>query len=161
VATRCRLRSYQTRVSQVICYQRKGIRFLGSEFNERNGRFSPDGRYVAYASDESGTNEIYVRSFPDAGGRWQVSKKGGTQPRWRKDGRQLYYLSGGTRIMSVDVTTGATFQSGDPKPLIDARVPVGYDVAADGKRFLVATTAEEGAADPITVVLNWKAALKR
>ena len=142
--------------------ERKGLRFLGTEFTERQGRFSPDGRYVAYSSDESGTFEIYVRTFPDAGGRWQVSKGGSAQqPRWRKDGKQLYYVTGLTQIMSVDVTTGAAFQSGAPKLLIDARVPAGYDVAGDGKRFLIAASVAEGSADPITVVLNWKSALKR
>jgi eukaryotic-like serine/threonine-protein kinase len=140
---------------------RKPVRYLATEFNEGQARFSPDGRFVAYTSDESGAAEIYVRTFPDPSGKWQVSKNGGAYPRWRRDGKELFYLAGGTRIMAVDVTTGATFQSGEPKVLLDARVPAGYDVTADGKRFLIATSSGDGAADPITVVLNWQAGLKK
>jgi hypothetical protein len=111
-------------------------------------------------SDESGVEEVYVRTFPDPSGKWQVSKGGGTLPRWRRDAKQLYYLGRDT-IFSVDVATGATFQSSEPKALLDARVPAGYDVTADGKRFLIATNSGDSAADPITVVLNWAAGLKK
>jgi Tol biopolymer transport system component len=140
--------------------ERKPVPFLATEFNDAEGHFSPDGRFVAYASDESGTAEVYVRTFPNPNGKWQVSKGGGTRPRWRRDGKQIFYMRSGTQMMSVDVSSGATFQSGDPHVLFDARIPAGWDVMADGKRFLIATTTGDFA-DPITVVLNWQSALKK
>lgn len=116
----------------------KPVVFLRTAFNERAPRFSPDGRFVAYVSDESGTNEIYVRDFPNGGGQWQVSVKGGVAPRWRRDGGEIYYLEPGAGLMAVSVTTRPTVSPGTPKLLFGKRVlGAGYDVSADGKRFII------------------------
>jgi Tol biopolymer transport system component len=140
--------------------ERKPVRFLANEASQ--GRFSPDGRFVAYTSNEYGAREVFVRTFPDPGGRWQVSKNGGSQPHWRRDGKELFYLAAGFVVTSVDVITGATFQPGDPKPLFDAGLlGPDYDVTGDGKRFLALGLPTEGAVDLITVVLNWQVDLKK
>jgi eukaryotic-like serine/threonine-protein kinase len=148
-----------------------------SNFNEAWGRISPDGRWIAYTSDESGRDEIYVRPFdasvatgssPPGGtsvtGKWMVSKNGGTSPLWRRDGKELFYLSAvGATAMALDVDTKGVFQAGIPKPLF--KVPPGvlfWDASADGKRFLMAAPdASTSAQPPFTVVLNWQAGLKK
>ncbi|MEQ1731003.1 MAG: hypothetical protein ABL982_21755, partial [Vicinamibacterales bacterium] len=147
--------------------------FLKTPFNERQGQFSPDGRWVAYQSNESGRDEIYVRSFagpaasgagaPAAGGQWQVSTAGGTFPRWRADGRELYYLDPNGAMMAAPITvTGAMLAPGAPVVLFPTRVYRGgvdlqqgrqYDVTRDG-RFLINTVLDEAAA-PITLIQNW------
>jgi eukaryotic-like serine/threonine-protein kinase len=154
---------------------RKPVLIEHSEFNQAVGRFSPHGRWIAYTSDESGRNEIYVRPFdassvagtsaasglPDSG-KWMVSKDGGTTPLWRHDGREVLYLSLGGTAMAVDVNTSGVFQAGIPKALF--KVPAGvlfWDVTSDGKRFLMAAPAAAGAQPPFTVVLNWQAGLKK
>jgi Tol biopolymer transport system component len=150
--------------------------YLETPSSEGQGRFSPDGHWVAYMSDQSGPGQyqVYVQSFPAGSGKFQVSTGvGGTQPRWRRDGKELFYLSVDGKIMAVDVKTTPTFEAGTPKALFDPQIlgsrnfafsRYDYDVAADGKRFLVisvSTTPESSAAAPITVVVNWLAALKR
>jgi len=139
--------------------------FLQTQFNERRGRFSPDGRWVAYASDESGRYEVYVSPFPGPGGKWQVSTAGGMSPRWRHDGNELYYLAFDNTLMAAAVNgRGASFGVGAVKPLFRARTAGAsylYDVSADGLRFLVNTLPEQTASAPITVVLNWSAGLKK
>ena len=135
----------------------------------RNGQFSPDGKWVAYASNESGKWEIYVTSFPDPRAKWQVSVGGGEQPRWRGDGRELFYLSSDSKIMAVHVTTGAKFDSGAPVALFQTtpRQPVSlnelfvYDVTRDGQRFLVNTQVKQAENPPMFVLLNWPALLKK
>jgi len=149
--------------------ERKPTPFLETEFNESNALFSPDGRWVAHNSDESGTPEIYVRPFPPAGGKWQVSTQGGVQPVWSSDGKQLYYLALDGRIMAVEVKPGSAFAAGLPVPLFDSGLrPEGltesrssFVVSDDGQRFLVNTIAEEAAHVPITVVVNWAAGLRK
>ena len=147
---------------------RRPLPFLATEMVESMGRFAPNGRWIAYRSDESGRDEIYVRSLsPDglsAGGKWQVSTAGGLEPQWRHDGRELFYLSGSrTVLMSVDVKTdGPAFEVGTPKPLFEVRLVTAprrnrYVVSRDGQRFL--TVARPEGAAPMTVVLNWTAAL--
>lgn len=119
---------------------------LRTEFNEGSGRFSPEGRWIAYTSDESGRDEIYVREFSpnparassDNGGKWLISSGGGTEPRWRGDGKELFYVDPAGRVMSVKVTNEPNFRAGSPSPLF--QLPLGFigeDVTADGKRFLV------------------------
>ena len=146
----------------------KPVPFLQTEFNERSGRFSPDGRWIAYASDESGTYQVYVQSFPTSGGKWQVSTNGGSFPAWRRDGKELFYVSEDKKIMAVEVKgEGATFERGAPKVLFDLRVRSFIDaqarfaVTADGQKFLVNNTIGETASAPIAVVLNWTADLKK
>jgi len=151
--------------------ERKTFPLLHSEFEEEQGRFSPDGKWIVYQSNESGGFEIYVRPFrPDIagaqsgllGGKWQVSTGGGVEPRWRGDGRELFYLAPDGKLMAAPVQTGATFEAGAPQPLFQTRAAAGftrYDVTGDGKRFLV-NTPEETASAPATVVLNWTAGIK-
>jgi len=140
------------------------------------GHFSADGRWLAYTSTESGSPEIYVQSYPTAGTRYQVSTSGGAQPRWRRDGRELFYRqvgSGGpVAIMAATVEpAGSGLRIGIPERLFDIQVLtvphqpaiVPYDVASDGQRFLVARAQGEGTTAlemPLTVVINWDAGLR-
>jgi eukaryotic-like serine/threonine-protein kinase len=146
--------------------------FANTEFNEDQGRFSPDTHWVAYVSDESGRSEIYVQPFPAAAGggsKTQVSRDGGDQPRWRHDGKELFYLSLDGKLMAVDVTEGPSFKTGAPKSLFQALVVRGrresllgvlrWDVAPDGRRFLINTLKTPS--EPLTVVLNWTTDLKK
>ena len=128
--------------------------------------FSPDVRWLAYTSDESGSSEVYVRAFPDGGARRQVSVRGGAQPRWRRDGKELFYLGLDGRLMSVAVdATRATIETGPPRTMFDTGIRGGfldrrnqYLVTKDGQRFLVNLSAEDEKPAPITVVMNWDAA---
>jgi Tol biopolymer transport system component len=141
--------------------------FVTSPVHEEDGRFSPDGRWVAYTSDESGQFEIYVRPFPDPGARRQVSTRGGAMPRWRADGRELFYIAPDNELMSVPVKTGEVFEAGAPMPLFETQIRAApawpqYDVSSDGQRFLINTMTEAAAErEPITLVLDWTAAFKR
>jgi Tol biopolymer transport system component len=147
----------------------KPFPFLQTEFFESHAQFSPDGKWIAYSSDESGMWQVYVRSFPDRGGKWPVSTSGGVQPKWRSDQKQLFYISADKKLMVVDVKMdGANFEPSVPKALFDLRLRGGlpgprnwYTVSKDGQRFLVSTDLEEATARLITVVLNWTADLKR
>ena len=143
-------------------------------FNERNGEIAPDGRWLAYESDESGQYQVYVRPFPQVdGGRWQVSPAGGTRPVWARNGRELFYLNATQQLMAVAVQTTPTFSAGNPVKLFDTsyatpNTGVTYDVSPDGQRFLVikenaATDAKaSGAPSPSLVfVLNWFGELKQ
>lgn len=135
-----------------------------SDASEVDGRFSPDGKWLAYSSDESGTWEVYVTAFPGPGGRWQVSIGGGVQPVWSRSGKEIFFLAGDRKLMAAPCETGATFSVGAPKALFQTLArytgDVAYDVAPDG-RFLVNTLVGAGAAPPITVVTNWESALKK
>jgi eukaryotic-like serine/threonine-protein kinase len=145
--------------------------FIQTEFSETQARFSPDGRWVAYISNESGSFQVYVQSFPTSGGKWQVSTNGGAQPQWRRDGKELFFLGPDRKLMAVDVNgAGATFVARVPKPLFEAHLspifPGGpgssyYAAGGDGQRFLVSTLVGEPAPAPLTIVLNWTAGLKR
>jgi eukaryotic-like serine/threonine-protein kinase len=144
---------------------RKPVPFLHGDFNESQGQFSPDGRWMAYVSDESGSQQVYVQSFPTLGGQRQISREGGTQPRWRRDGTELYYLAPDGKLMAVTVKTGATFEADAPRTLFQTELNVGalrqsYAVSADGQRFLL-NTSLEASSPPMTVVLNWPALLKK
>jgi serine/threonine protein kinase/Tol biopolymer transport system component len=144
--------------------------FLQTDFAEQQGRFSADGKWVAYTSNESGTAQVYVRSFPDSGGKWQISTNGGAQPQWRHDGRELFYTSADRKLMAVDVkANGSTLDVGVPKALFDLRIQTAglpgprnfYVAAADGRRFLIASVPEDRLTTPTTVVENWNAGLKK
>ncbi len=147
---------------------------LRTEFNEADGRFSPDMRWIAYQSDESGRNEVYVRLFQQAsggassgaGGKWLVSRDGGSAPRWRGDGRELYYRGSNGRVMAVEIVAGKVFRAGTPEPLFQPppsiQSAMGFDVSADGNRFLLMTaTSTEKTTSPFTVILNWSSLLKK
>ena len=143
--------------------------FLKAASTLRNGRFSPDGKWVAYSSNESGKWEIYVTSFPEARGKWQVSSGGGEQARWRGDGKELFYLSSDDKLMAAPVTEGTNFDAGVPVALFQASPREAaatseqafYDVSRDGQRFLINTEARQSAVEPMTLILNWDAKLKK
>jgi DNA-binding winged helix-turn-helix (wHTH) protein/Tol biopolymer transport system component len=143
---------------------RKPMPFLQTPFNEMHGQVSPDGRWIAYASDESGTWEVYVQTFPVPGAKRTISAGGGAEPQWRRDGRELYYLAPGGTLMSVAVSSrGDTFDAGRPVPLFRARIPADiitfrnhYAASRDGQRFLVDAADDN---EPINVVVNWTALL--
>jgi serine/threonine-protein kinase len=141
-------------------------------FNELNGEISPDGRWMAYQSNESGQNEIYVRPFPDANsGRWPVSTGGGTRPLWARSGKELFYLGPSGAVMSTSVEGGSTFRAGNPTRLFEGPYSLyagapgrTYDVSLDGQRFLMIKVAgPDGTSAPtsIVVVQNWTEELKR
>jgi eukaryotic-like serine/threonine-protein kinase len=152
---------------------RKPFRYLESKGFVMQARFSPDGHWVVYTSNESGTYEVYVRPFPadaNGGGRWPISNEGGYQPRWRRDGKEILYFTAENRLMSVDVATTPTFKPGIPKPLFVAPIrggaggttPVAFwDISPDGQRFLINSTNEDRLSPPITVLLNWTAAFRK
>ena len=132
-------------------------------------QFSPDGRWVAYQTNESGRFEVVAQPFPDGGGKWQVSTTGGVAPRWRADGKELYFLAPDAAMMAVPVTAaGSSFEVGAPVTLFPTRIVTGgtvaqnraqYAVAPDG-RFLINTVLDEAAA-PITLMLNWNPDAKK
>ena len=138
------------------------VPFTKTKTNETNGQFSPDGKWVAYAADESGVWEIYVTSFPSAAGKWQVSRGGGTEPRWRGDGKEIFYVAPSGILTAVPVDAENIFATGTPTPLfqIHGRAPISstdvftYDVTKDGKRFLVNRYVKPEHVPPLTVLLN-------
>jgi len=143
--------------------------FLQTPFDERQGCLSPDGRWIAYASDASGTWQVYVQSFPGSGGKWQVSSNGGAQPQWRGDGHELFYLSADRKLMAVEVNgSGSTFTMGAPRALFALHIQsIGlpgnrnfYTATRDGQRFLVTSLSGDPSLSLTTVVLNWTADLK-
>ncbi|HSF17420.1 MAG TPA: hypothetical protein VLK65_17895 [Vicinamibacteria bacterium] len=139
-----------------------GQPLLHSEFNQEDAAFAPDGRFFAYASDASGRYEIYVRPFPNVeDGIWQVSRDGGTQPVWARDGRELFHASPDGKLMSVSVEIGEDFTYGNPETLIAGTYfAEGYDISSDGERFLTIKETEASATE-LVVVLNWFEELKR
>ena len=147
---------------------RKAQPFLRTPFNESVPRFSPDGHWLAYISNESGRYEVYVQPYPGPGGKWQISTEGGTEPAWNSNGQELFYRSG-DRMMAVEIATQPSFTAGKPRVLFEGRyVPTpatspNYDVSRDGQRFLMLKPSEQEASAPtqINVVLNWFEELKR
>jgi Tol biopolymer transport system component len=142
---------------------RKPIPYVQTEFRELRPRLSPDGRWLAYQSDESRPYEVYVESFPQKGGRWQVSNNGGMFPVWSRDGRELYYYSLDHQIVAVEITPGAQFHFGVPKALFQVRISnfnTSFEVSKDG-RFLLPALVEQQTSTPMRVVLNWTEMLRR
>jgi len=145
---------------------KKPFPFLPSQFNEQFPSFSPDGKWLAYDSDESGRTEVYVAPFPQANGKWQVSSSGGRQPRWRPDGKELFYLAGENNVMAASVQEkGGSLEIGNPQTLFVVNLSptaglVPYDVAPDGKKFVFLTPPPQLIPEPITLVTNWTALLK-
>ena len=133
---------------------RKPMPVVQTPFAEAGGQFSPDGRWIAYVSNETGRNEVWVQPFPGPGAKFQVSAGGGTLPQWRRDGRELLYLGPNDRVMAVPITmTGATLKAGASEALFTAP-PGGFVTASpDGQRFVVSTITSDAA--PVTLLLNW------
>jgi len=140
----------------------KPFPFMQTEFNEFEAKLSPDSKWVAYTSNESGQNEVYVQTFPSPGGKAPISTGGGSRPVWRRDGRELFYIAADGKLMAVEVKTGSKFEAGAPKPLFDTR-PGGrqFDISPDGRRFLLANVSEDAGHTPMTVVVNWTSQVKR
>lgn len=158
--------------------EHKPFPFLQSPFNEIAGHVSPDGRWIAYVSDESGRLEIYVQGFtpaPNAGasvaaGKWLISRGGSGLIHWRRDGKELTYLAGDGRVMTVDISTAGGFHAGAPQPLFQA--PASFtrlsntpgilaNVAPDNDRFVFAVPVAQDTPQGFTAVLNWQAGLKK
>jgi eukaryotic-like serine/threonine-protein kinase len=148
--------------------ERRPRDFVAGPFDEDEGAFSPDGRRVAYVSDESGRKEVFVASFPDASQRIRVSSDGGIQPRWSRDGRELFFVSKRETMMSAPFDPSSGLPSAPPASLFDvpifdafgsSHVPLRYDVAADG-RFLVTVRASKDPPPPLVLVVNWQSLLK-
>jgi serine/threonine protein kinase len=153
---------------------RKPILLLQTRYSELQSQLSPDSRWLAYISGESGTTQVYVQPFAPGWskpitGKWQISTLGGTQPRWRGDSKELFYLAADRKLMAVDIKAGAqTFDRGTPQALFESRSSatgmhtIGYAVTSDGKRFLMPVAAgAQGETPPLTVVVNWPAWVKK
>ena len=141
---------------------RRPFPFLRTEFNEIQGRLSPDSQWVAYTSDESGAPEVYVQGFAGreaSGPKVRVSVSGGSEPKWRRDGRELFYIARDRKLIAVEVKAAATFEVGATRTLFE--VSQDYTFTADGQRFLVSTTVGDSSSGAITLVVNWTSALTR
>ena len=142
---------------------------LQSQWLIRNAQFSPDGKFVAYASSETGNWEVYVSPFPGFGSKWQVSRGGGEEPRWRRDGKEMFYLVPDGRLMAAQVKTGAGFEASFPSVLFvtHPRQPISamdffsYDVTPDGQKFLVNTKVDTSNSAPLSVILNWSSEMEK
>jgi dipeptidyl aminopeptidase/acylaminoacyl peptidase len=143
---------------------RKPFPLRKTKFAELNATVSPDGRFLAYQSNESGRVEIYVQEFPEAKSKWQVSPDGGREPFWRADGRELYYRAPNAKLTAVPVEKAVVFTTGTPQPLFQARFASAtarglYRPSPDGQRFLVLAPLGRDAMQPATVILNWTSAI--
>ena len=132
---------------------RKPTPFVTTEFVEAFPAFSPDGRWIAYQSDETGRPEIYVRAFPGPGGKSQVSTEGGSRPRWSANGRELFFRAG-PRMIAAAVTPGPSFTAAAPRVLFEGQYPPPYDIAPDG-RFLMVRDEQPAERSQLRFVLNW------
>ena len=149
---------------QPLFGDKKPFSYLATPFAENQPKLSPDGKWLAYASDESRRYQIYVQSFPKPGSKAQISTDGGRKPVWSRDGKELYFIGDDRKMMAVSVKTGERFEAGTPKALFQTGIGPGalndFDVSKDG-RFLIPTQVEEVADSPLTVVVNWPALLKK
>jgi Tol biopolymer transport system component len=147
---------------------KKAFPFLKTPFTEGIGQFSPDSKWIAYQSNESGRFEVYAQPFPGPGGKFQISTNGGAQPRWNKNGKEIFYVSLDSKMMVAPVklsTDGQSLEKGSPTVLFPVHIFGGsvltgdrqqYAVSSDGQRFLVNLAKDEGTTSPITVIYNWK-----
>ncbi len=145
---------------------RKPFPVVQSPAADDEPRLSPDGNWLAYNSNVSGVHQVYIISFPAGGQKRQVTSDGGSQPRWRRDGKELYYLALDGKLMAVDITAGATVESGSPHLLFESGITVDpirdqFAAQSDGQRFLIQLTDADSGVTPINVVVNWTAALKK
>ena len=153
-----------------IAGDRKPIPFLQTSFNEDGPKFSPDGHFIAYYSDESGPYEVYVQPFPASGAKWQISSGGGMQPRWRSDGKEMFFMAPNRTLMAVDVNLDlgkGLVEAGVPRVLFPTR-SIGYsgprnyyECSHDGQRFLINSLQSDAGSVPVSVIVNWTANLKR
>jgi Tol biopolymer transport system component len=147
---------------------RKPFPVVTSQFAELNARFSPDGRWIAFQSSESGQSQVYVQPFPATGGKFMVSKDGGFQPAWRRDGKELFFVSPDARMMSALIDATGEFHAGIPTPLFPLSINLNsliggrqYGVTKDGTRFLVNAAQQTSRVTPLTVVVNWLDAVQK
>ena len=143
--------------------ERRTFPLLASDANEGHSQISPDGRFVAYTSDESGRFEVYVKPFPSGPGKWLVSSQGGVEPRWRRDGRELYYIAANRKLTAVSVTTTPEFLRGPATPLFDSQAEYlwqdtrnHYDVTPDGRQFVLMSPTTDQRAATFTLIVNWR-----
>jgi Tol biopolymer transport system component len=147
----------------------KPPKIMQTPFNESQGQFSPDGKWIAFVSDESKRSEVYVQAFPKGGEQFPISTSGGSQPRWRRDGKELFYVAADGTLMAVGVKTGAAFEYASPKRLFSLAVLTDtgsslffdYQVDGDAPRFLVRTPAKDAKPTPIIVTTNWFTVAKK
>jgi Tol biopolymer transport system component len=145
---------------------RQPIPVMTTPFTIDELQVSPDGRWIAYNLDETGRAEVYIQPFLTSGERIRISRHGGCQPKWRQDGKELFYLALDGTMMALEIKTGAALEPGVPQPLFQTWINVDpgidqYAVTGDGQRFIVITPAEGQKPTPFNVVLNWTAALKK
>lgn len=151
-----------------VSSDKKPFPFLKTSFEERDGQFSPDGKWVAYQSNESGRPEIYAQPFPGPGRKFQISTNGGAQPRWNENGKEIFYVSLDSKMMAAVMKLspdGRSLETGTPEVLFPLRIAGGpvpainsqqqYAVSSDGQQFLVNLARDEGPTSPITLILNW------
>ena len=142
--------------------------FVVSPFSETQPQISPDGRFLAYVSNESGRPDVYIQPYPVTGDRWPISTEGGTEPLWSPDGTELFYRHGHT-VLAVEITAASSFEPGIPRPLFDGNYlfprgqnnPREYDVSPDGKRFLMVRREPGSTPTRINLVFNWLEELER
>jgi hypothetical protein len=145
---------------------RKVTSFLSTPFAETRSQFSPDGRWMAYVSDESGKQEVYLQPVPGPAGKWQISTAGGTHPVWSRNGKEIFYIAADNKLMAVEIKADPGFDAGTPRALFETHLKGApalrrYDVSPDGQRFLMNTLVGDAKANPITLVQNWTAELKK
>ena len=143
-----------------LSHERKPLPIAQTPFNESDAHMSPDGRWIAYVSDETGRDEVFVQSFPSPESKWLISTNGGTRPRWRPDGRELFFLSSDDTLMTAPIQTRPLFEAGVPEPLFHIRRAADYGVAPSG-RFLVQVPHDTVSSNQLHVVLNWMTELNR
>jgi eukaryotic-like serine/threonine-protein kinase len=146
--------------------EQKIIPYVSSLADDVQAEFSPNGRWVAFTSVESGQNEVYVRPFPQGDGKWQISSNGGSEPKWRGDGKELFYLSPDGTMMAVPVSTESTFSAAPPVALFKTgTIPIDigawggageYDVSKDGSKFLINTVVTPSTPANLYVIVNWQ-----
>ena len=147
---------------------RRPFPFAQTAAGEDNASFAPDGRWIAYESTQNAQSDVYVRPFPPTSGQSQIqiSKNGGRLPRWRSDGKELFFLASEGTMMAVDIAVTRQFEAGVPRALFSRGALVSvrgrsYDVSKDGKRFLVNLPPEQSAPAPLTVIVNWLATIQQ
>jgi Tol biopolymer transport system component len=137
---------------------RKPSEILPGRSRYGDARLSPDGRWLAYVSDEAGREDVYIQTFPAGKGKWMISNQGGSRPEWQRDGRELYYLQS-RHLMATEIRMGSALEASAPRALMEMPDSKAYAVSPDG-RFLVSAPLREGPPEPIQVILNWTAELQ-